>query len=507
MAKEKVDSHSSTKRKRDLVAIRDLFSVFPRPLIDQMLEEALADRILTSHIACLAAAEGIFRSTLFHLYDAKLSQLLDKLFHNWNKAWYVARTIHHDQLHCGVATLMLSDLDSPDRWKEHEVYINHIQHVQRAMAGLTKHLHEGYPEFDLAESDQEANHKYWQMVKGVKKKMKEMFERSGAQAEQDGEVPEASNEGGGDNASGDATQDYLLKVGNLKGLLNDRARNGSPSEREYANLRAELIAIPQIRDALPVSVQRHRTIEEFWQFIKPKYKTWSERTEFLQREFDPILSLLECGTTPAKISLSGRASKVIKVLLLSANPVDSPLSIDEEFRAIDQKIRGSEHRDHVDLVKHGAVRLEDVAGLLMRHKPHIVHFSGHGATSGIALTGADGNGRLVPHDALVNIFRTLKDNVRVVLLNACDSASQAEAIVSVIDCAVGMSDEIDDDAAIAFASAFYEVLSYGRSVQAAYDLALVQLEGAGADKSLAKLYKRRGVKPAELVLVAHENPR
>ena len=193
---------------------------------------------------------------------------------------------------------------------------------------------------------------------------------------------------------------------------------------------------------------------------------------------------------------------MIKVLLLSANPIDSPLNVDEEFRAIDQKIRSSEHRDHVDLIKHGAVRLEDVAGLLMRHKPHVVHFSGHGAASGISLTGADGKGRLVPPDAVANIFRTLKDNVRVVLLNACDSALQAEAIVSEIDCAVGMSDEIDDDAAIAFAAAFYEVLGYGRSVQAAFDIALVQLEGAGENRAPAKLYKRRGIKPADIILVA-----
>ena len=75
-----------------------------------------------------------------------------------------------------------------------------------------------------------------------------------------------------------------------------------------------------------------------------------------------------------------------------------------------------------------------------------------------------------------------------------------------IDCAVGMSDEIDDDAAIAFAAAFYETLGYGRSVQTAFDLALVQLTGAGADPSLAKLYKRPGVKPAELVLVNPPRP-
>ncbi len=110
---------------------------------------------------------------------------------------------------------------------------------------------------------------------------------------------------------------------------------------------------------------------------------------------DAVAAALRAGAAGPKNSVSefGRSITMIKVLLLSANPIDSPLNIDEEFRAIDQKIRSSEHRDHVDLMKHGAVRLEDVAGLLMRHKPHVVHFSGHGAASGIALTGADGKGR------------------------------------------------------------------------------------------------------------------
>lgn len=202
-----------------------------------------------------------------------------------------------------------------------------------------------------------------------------------------------------------------------------------------------------------------------------------------------------------------RPAKVIKVLLLSANPIDSRLNIDEEFRAIDQKIRSSEHRDRVEIIIHGAVRLEDVAGLLMRHKPHVVHFSGHGNVDGIALTTEDGSSKVLPENALANIFRALKDNVRVVLLNACYSEPQAQAIVSVIDCSVGMADEIKDNAAVAFAAAFYEALGYGRSVETAFELAQVQLTGAGEDPSLAKLHKRRGVKPSEIVLVDPANPR
>ena len=324
-------------------------------------------------------------------------------------------------------------------------------------------------------------------------------------------------EGGGKSGEGmeDATREYLMKVGALKGMLNERARGQQPSEKDYGALRSELVSIQVIRDRLPTFVLTYPTLQEFWLFIKPKFATYNERTEFLRQEFAPILSWLEGGATggdiaagsgAARRTAAGRAASMIKVLLLSANPIDAPLSIDEEFRAIDAKIRGSDHRDDVQLILHGAVRLEDIPGLLMRYKPHVVHFSGHGDKVAIELTTTDGTGRLVPPDALADIFRVLKDNVRVVLLNACDSAPQAEAIVSVIDFAVGMSDEIDDGAAIAFAAAFYEALGYGKSVQDAFDLALVQLTGAGADRSLAKLHKRRGVKPSDIVLVTPQPP-
>ncbi len=87
-----------------------------------------------------------------------------------------------------------------------------------------------------------------------------------------------------------------------------------------------------------------------------------------------------------------------------------------------------------------------------------------------------------------------------------NSAPYVEAIVSEIDCAVGMSHEIEDGTAIAFAAAFYEVLPDGRTVQTAFELALVQLEGWGTDRSLAKLRERREVKPADVIPVNPAGP-
>jgi nucleoside phosphorylase len=95
----------------------------------------------------------------------------------------------------------------------------------------------------------------------------------------------------------------------------------------------------------------------------------------------------------------------------------------------------------------------------------------------------------------------LKDNVRVVVLNACYSQAQAKAIVREIDCAVGMNDAILDDAAIAFAAEFYQALGFGKSVQEAFDIGVARLMGEGVARGLAKLHKRRGVKPADIVLV------
>lgn len=156
------------------------------------------------------------------------------------------------------------------------------------------------------------------------------------------------------------------------------------------------------------------------------------------------------------------------------------------------------------LLSHFAVRLDDPAGILLRHHPQVVHFSGHGAKSGASvLVGGDGQAKEVPTGALAGLFRVLKDNVRVVLLNACYSAAQAKAIVKEIDCAVGMSRAVQDDHAIAFAAEFYQALAYGRSVQEAFDLGVVRLVGEGvADaKQLVKLHKRKGVRPADVVLV------
>jgi hypothetical protein len=194
----------------------------------------------------------------------------------------------------------------------------------------------------------------------------------------------------------------------------------------------------------------------------------------------------------------------VKVLFLAANPAGTqPLHLDEEIRQIAAKVRAAEYRDSLELVSRWAVRPDDLLQALLEVKPHVVHFSGHGSPAAeLLLLDGQGKPKPVSQEALVHLFRTLKDNVRVVVLNACDSRPQAEAIAKTIDCTIGMNRPIGDAAAIVFAASFYRALGFGRSVKEAFELgrAALLLEGIPEDKT-PKLLTRKGVDAAGLVLI------
>ena len=169
-----------------------------------------------------------------------------------------------------------------------------------------------------------------------------------------------------------------------------------------------------------------------------------------------------------------------RILFLAANPLNTkPLKLDAEIRAIDQALRRSEFGDQFDLRQHWAVRLDDLQGLLMRHRPDIVHFSGHGSLDNEIMLEDDSRKRHpVPPEALSRVFSVLKDRIRCVVLNSCCSELQAKAIAEHIDSVVGMTNvvgdpaasSIGDPAAISFAAAFYEALGYGKDVKTAFEV-------------------------------------
>lgn len=169
--------------------------------------------------------------------------------------------------------------------------------------------------------------------------------------------------------------------------------------------------------------------------------------------------------------------KMIKILFLAANPSDTTqLRLSEEIRSIDEKLRQTEYRDKFNIQQHWAVRVGDLEGYLLRHKPDIVHFSGHGSLSSeIIIEDNIGKSHPISVEALSQLFSIFKKNIRCVVLNACYSEHQARAIVGHIEYVIGMSKEITDSAAVSFAASFYQALGYGTGIKTAFDLGCAQI--------------------------------
>jgi TolA-binding protein len=189
------------------------------------------------------------------------------------------------------------------------------------------------------------------------------------------------------------------------------------------------------------------------------------------------------------------AAAPIRILFLAANPKDTePLRLGAELRSIDKALRMSDFGRRFELKQEWAVRIGDLHGALLRNKPHIVHFSGHGSDSNeIVLEDDAGQSRAVSKTALGDLFKLLKDNITCVVLNACYSHEQAGVIAKHIDCVVGMSDAIGNEAGIQFATAFYQALGYGRNMKEAFELGRNQIDLANlAEEDTPKLVALKG---------------
>lgn len=191
------------------------------------------------------------------------------------------------------------------------------------------------------------------------------------------------------------------------------------------------------------------------------------------------------------------------ILFLSANPENVvPLQLDTERRRIDDALRYAQAEDRLALRTADAVRVADLRGALLRHRPAVAHFSGHGAKrEGILVLDDFDRPYPVPPQALSDLFAILRDGPSCVVLNACLTDDQATAIARHVPCVIGMAGTVADAAAICFSASFYQALAFGRSVREAFDLGRNRLMlERHPDASTPVLLARPGV--AERTIIA-----
>jgi hypothetical protein len=155
-------------------------------------------------------------------------------------------------------------------------------------------------------------------------------------------------------------------------------------------------------------------------------------------------------------------------------------------------LRVGPFRDAFNFISQWAVRPTDLQEALLRHRPHVLHFSApRNKCQGLAPADRFGKVRVLDKQALANLLGIFKEQIRLVVLNACYSAPQAEALSQVIDFTIGMEEKIPEQSAITFAASLYRALVFGQSMNDAFrlatnDLDLANLTGAAVPKLIVK---------------------
>jgi hypothetical protein len=213
---------------------------------------------------------------------------------------------------------------------------------------------------------------------------------------------------------------------------------------------------------------------------------------------------------------------LVNILFFEANPYRD-LDLNKEISEIENKLERATYRSDIKVELCLDAQVEDLINKISTKKPTVVHFSGHGqgtarekegethryllveggegAEGQLIFIGEDRTPRPLTQAMLVRTFKG-RPGIRVVVLNACYTRAQAEAIGNHIDCVVGTTRAIKDEVAIVFSAQFYRSLGNGESVQRAYDDACaVSLKPGVGESELPILMNREGVDASKVFLI------
>jgi hypothetical protein len=197
------------------------------------------------------------------------------------------------------------------------------------------------------------------------------------------------------------------------------------------------------------------------------------------------------------------------ILFLAANPLSlGVLDLGRECAAIQREIAQSPGRDALRFEARWAIGIDDLIRQLTQLQPAVIHISGHGGgAAGLMLEDDRGRPQPLSGRALAMIVRAAARMVRLIVLDACYSTVQAEALRRDAACVVGMTGAIGDDAARVFSAQLYGALGCGRSVGNAVEHGVAALAAHQLpDEAMPRLVSRDGVDPDRVTLVDPPSP-
>ena len=186
-----------------------------------------------------------------------------------------------------------------------------------------------------------------------------------------------------------------------------------------------------------------------------------------------VLQRSENSTKSGRELLRELSSPLIILFALADPRGENHLRLLQEKRSLEEALRQTRHRDSFIVHDLPSCRVQDLGPALLRHKPQILHFSGHGGYDGLVYEDVLGNPHNVDATALASLLSicSKRHGLEAVILNACYSDTQAQPIADAVGSVIAMNLEISDDAAIAFSTSFYNALGEGMGFDDSFEWA------------------------------------
>ncbi|MFD9899873.1 CHAT domain-containing protein [Mesorhizobium sp. NPDC059025] len=170
---------------------------------------------------------------------------------------------------------------------------------------------------------------------------------------------------------------------------------------------------------------------------------------------------------------------VLRIAFLGTNPIaDSPLRTDIEARTLVRALKSTTNGNRILVNYYPAAEWTDLLQALNEFSPNIVHFSGHGGGGGIAFDNEgiyDDGGVDINYPLLNRFLGSTQKKPDILVLNACDTAEQAEKLLDNVKAVVAMSDTIDDAAAAYFSRFLYSAIAEGQPLSLAVEQGKIAL--------------------------------
>ncbi len=194
----------------------------------------------------------------------------------------------------------------------------------------------------------------------------------------------------------------------------------------------------------------------------------------------PIVRYVQAPRPPGALQVDGP----LRLLVLLSETADiglQPLDVGSERALLESALRPLQESGRIQIHwLEGLITRQILLDALRQWRPHLLHFVGHGfyaeaGDQGFLVLGRQREGRPPEPDPLgTTELAIMLDGspVRFALLNACQTGRAvggvAQALVrSALPAALGMQADVPDEAAVAFAGAFYRALADGWPVDAA----------------------------------------